>query len=49
MFADIVNFTRRTDQIPPLEMIALLNKAFSSFDQLAETQRLENIKTIGDR
>ncbi len=48
MFADIVNFTRLTEQIPPLEMIALLNKVFSSFDQLAETHRLEKIKTIGD-
>ncbi|HET9701571.1 MAG TPA: adenylate/guanylate cyclase domain-containing protein [Burkholderiales bacterium] len=48
MFADIVNFTRLTEKIPPLEMIALLNKVFSSFDALVEKHGLEKIKTIGD-
>ena len=48
MFADIVNFTRLTERIPPLELIALLNKMFSSFDELAEKHGLEKIKTIGD-
>jgi class 3 adenylate cyclase len=48
MFADIVNFTRLTEKVPPLEMIALLNKVFSSFDALAERHGLEKIKTIGD-
>jgi class 3 adenylate cyclase len=48
MFADIVNFTRLTERIPPLEMVVLLNKVFSSFDALAEEHGLEKIKTIGD-
>jgi adenylate cyclase len=48
MFADIVNFTRLTEQIPPHEMISLLNKVFSRFDHLAEKHGLEKIKTIGD-
>jgi adenylate cyclase len=48
MFADIVNFTRLTERIPPLEMVVLLNKVFSTFDALAERHGLEKIKTIGD-
>jgi class 3 adenylate cyclase len=48
MFADIVNFTRLSDELPPSEMVTLLNEVFSQFDALAEKYRLEKIKTIGD-
>jgi class 3 adenylate cyclase len=48
MFADITDFTRLADEMPPAEMVSLLNEVFSWCDLLAETYRLEKIKTIGD-
>jgi len=48
LFADIVGFTQLSTQIPPTEMVELLNKIFSLFDQLADKHGLEKIKTIGD-
>ncbi|MET0218016.1 MAG: adenylate/guanylate cyclase domain-containing protein [Burkholderiales bacterium] len=48
MFADIVNFTKLSDELPPSQMVTLLNEVFSSFDALAEKHQLEKIKTIGD-
>ncbi len=48
MFADIVNFTKLTEEMAPEEMVALLNKVFSNFDFLLEKYGLEKIKTIGD-
>lgn len=48
LFADIVGFTQLSTQIPPKEMVTLLNQIFSEFDLLAEQYGLEKIKTIGD-
>lgn len=48
MFADIINFTRLAEEMPPKFMVTLLNEVFSRFDQLAEKYGLEKIKTIGD-
>jgi urea transport system substrate-binding protein len=48
LFADLVNFTEISSQIPPTRLVDLLNKIFSEFDQLAENHGLEKIKTIGD-
>lgn len=48
LFADIVNFTKLSEQIAPDELVILLNEIFSTFDQLAEQHGLEKIKTIGD-
>ncbi len=48
LFADIVDFTRRSQQIDPAQVVATLNELFSAFDQLAQRQGLEKIKTIGD-
>lgn len=48
MFADIVNFTKLSEELAPGEMVALLNEIFSAFDLLAEKHGLEKIKTIGD-
>ncbi len=48
MFADLVNFTPFATQVPPKEMVEMLNQIFSAFDQLAEQYGLEKIKTIGD-
>lgn len=48
LFADLVNFTELCTTIPPTELVKLLNKIFSVFDELAEQYGLEKIKTIGD-
>ena len=48
MFADIVNFTRLTEELPPKALVELLNELFSRFDALAEQCGLEKIKTVGD-
>lgn len=48
MFADIVNFTRVAEGLTPQAVFSMLNRIFSSFDELAEKHGLEKIKTIGD-
>ena len=48
LFADIVGFTQLSNQVSPQELVALLNRIFSAFDELAEKQGIEKIKTIGD-
>ena len=48
MFVDIVNFTRIAEGLKPQEVFTMLNRIFSSFDELAERYGLEKIKTIGD-
>jgi class 3 adenylate cyclase len=48
MFADIVDFTRLAEGMSPRQVFAMLNRVFSSFDELAERHGLERIKTIGD-
>jgi class 3 adenylate cyclase len=48
LFADIVDFTRRSRQVRPAQVVATLNELFSAFDELAQRQGLEKIKTIGD-
>ncbi|KKD35701.1 adenylate/guanylate cyclase domain-containing protein [Limnoraphis robusta] len=48
LFADVVGFTPLSAKVPPIQLVGLLNKLFSSFDYLAEQYQLEKIKTIGD-
>jgi class 3 adenylate cyclase len=48
LFADLVDFTRRSRRIGPAQVVATLNELFSVFDRLAQRQGLEKIKTIGD-
>jgi adenylate cyclase len=48
LFADIVDFTPLSERLAPLDLVALLNRIFCRFDQLAERFNLEKIKTIGD-
>ncbi|MBD1996395.1 response regulator [Leptolyngbya sp. FACHB-541] len=48
LFADIVNFTPYSAQVPPVQLVRLLNQIFSTFDQLVEQYRLEKVKTVGD-
>jgi len=48
LFADIVGFTPLSARLSPTELLELLNRVFSDFDELAGRQGLEKIKTIGD-
>ena len=48
LFADLVNFTELSAQIPATKLVDLLNKIFSVFDRLTQKHGLEKIKTIGD-
>jgi adenylate cyclase len=48
MFADIVGFTRMTEELSPVETVKILNDVFSIFDDIADKHGVEKIKTIGD-
>ncbi|KAB7741445.1 adenylate/guanylate cyclase domain-containing protein [Nostocoides sp. F2B08] len=48
LFADLVDFTPHTSTVPPEELVALLDRIFTTFDQRTEALGLEKIKTIGD-
>jgi guanylate cyclase len=48
LFADLANFTPISAQLPPAEVVQMLNEVFSAFDRLVEKYGVEKIKTIGD-
>jgi class 3 adenylate cyclase len=48
LFADIVDFTGRSQRITPEQVVEVLNDLFSAFDRLTRQRGLEKIKTIGD-
>jgi len=48
LFADMVGFTSLSSELPPAEMVELLNEAFSFFDSLLDQYDVEKIRTIGD-
>jgi class 3 adenylate cyclase len=48
LFADIVGFTTWCAQRAPDEVLKLLDRVFTAFDDLAQRHGLEKIKTIGD-
>ena len=48
LFADVVDFTARSQDLPAAEVVGLLDRLFGHFDTLAERYGLEKIKTIGD-
>ncbi|MDP6945245.1 MAG: adenylate/guanylate cyclase domain-containing protein, partial [Myxococcota bacterium] len=48
LFADIVGFTALSARVRPDELVAMLNRVFSAFDEAAERHGIEKIKTIGD-
>jgi class 3 adenylate cyclase len=48
LFADIVGFTELAAQVPPRDLVAMLNDVFSRFDALTAARGAEKIKTIGD-
>jgi len=48
MFADIVGFTKMTEELSPVETVSILNDIFTAFDEIADKYGVEKIKTIGD-
>lgn len=48
LFADLVDFTRRSQASRPEQLVQVLDELFSAFDMLARRHGLEKIKTIGD-
>ena len=48
MFADIVGFTKMTEELSPVETVKILNDVFTMFDEIADKYGVEKIKTIGD-
>jgi adenylate cyclase len=48
LFADVADFTRMSEHLPPAEVVGVLDRLFSHFDTLAEQYGVEKIKTIGD-
>jgi adenylate cyclase len=48
LFADMVGFTPLSAKLDPIEMVELLNEAFSFFDSLLDKYDVEKIRTIGD-
>jgi guanylate cyclase len=48
LFADVVDFTPRSERLSPAQVVGVLDDLFSHFDSLADRYGLEKIKTIGD-
>ena len=48
LFADLVGFTELSQKLTPAELVEMLNRTFSAFDDLASKLGVEKIKTIGD-
>ena len=48
LFADLVGFTAQSSIMDADEIVVLLDQIFSAFDELADAEGLEKIKTIGD-
>jgi guanylate cyclase len=48
LFADVVDFTRQVEHLPPTQVVGMLDQLFGHFDMLVEKHGLEKIKTIGD-
>ena len=48
LFADVVDFTPLASRLDAREVVALLDRLFTSFDDLVDRHGIEKIKTIGD-
>jgi adenylate cyclase len=48
LFADIVGFTPLSERLSAEDVVAMLDRVFACWDQLAAEHRVEKIKTIGD-
>ena len=48
LFADLVGFTRMSTTVSPEQLVNMLNRLFSRFDEISIRLGVEKIKTIGD-
>src|SRR5919108_4227402 len=48
LFADVVDFTPLSSRLDAREVVALLDRLFTGFDELVDRYEVEKIKTIGD-
>ena len=48
LFADVVDFTPLSSQLDARAVVGLLDRLFTSFDELVDRYDVEKIKTIGD-
>ena len=48
LFADVVDFTPLSARMTPTELVGILDRLFTDFDDLADKYEVEKIKTIGD-
>ena len=48
LFADVVDFTPLASRLDPREVVGMLDRLFTSFDELVDRYEVEKIKTIGD-
>lgn len=48
LFSDLVGFTDLTRILTPADLVRLLDRLITGFDQLSEQMHIEKIKTIGD-
>jgi adenylate cyclase len=48
LFADVVDFTPLSSELDAREVVELLDRLFTSFDELVDRHHVEKIKTIGD-
>jgi guanylate cyclase len=48
LFADVVDFTPLSSRLDAREVVALLDRLFTNFDELVDRYEVEKIKTIGD-
>jgi adenylate cyclase len=48
LFADVVDFTPLSSRLDAREVVGLLDRLFTSFDEVVDRYEVEKIKTIGD-
>jgi adenylate cyclase len=48
LFADVVDFTPLSSRLDARDVVGLLDRLFTSFDELVDRYEVEKIKTIGD-
>jgi adenylate cyclase len=48
LFADVVDFTPLASRLDPREVVGMLDRLFTTFDELVDRCDVEKIKTIGD-
>ena len=48
LFADVVDFTPLANELDAREVVGVLDRLFTSFDELVDRFEVEKIKTIGD-